>query len=1801
MTFNELQIFCHCLLYATCIKQRATANDVCDLLNLLEHLSLHVQMPQAHEQLVSQHHANLVLLASILSLLPLEGFQDETRLEADKKALVDLARSQKLDSVIRKVSPADNPFMAAIMLVWGVMTLYCDADDLVDRGLKDLEMALDAGAFAFLEHFVLESPSMADETESIKYVASSIVYQLSCLFLEVSQQGFTSLIARSMKGLSKEFDEGQDQAHNTQNDGKFAMDVAIEDDQHSHQSRELHRVKPGPDSVATLLSAIAKALALHPSLFQFDPDEAVTLRNLIGEVGRNSQLSNVPSVLVAYVDVLAALASGEDGARMVFVQLLSKEAPPLVSWQRIFVALSRVVELYTPTGDSGREGQEGYGRKSAPPIPNDAVVLPSPDTKALCAFAKLFARVMSQGTPDEVFSWLRQLDDIAGVSPCWELLFRVMSCPVPQALKAALDRAIAAISCRRDLSIALWDRLVSAVVVHPLPRNHIASSTISQYDIRYQLNEIEARSEDYQEALAFVELLNSLWMQKNQEYRDSGRSLAHFTRFVREDLLGTIFQRSFASEAQRWELVDACFAHCRIVLQRGVVQWPKDVLLAEVQSAITGFEGASPLPPSVEVLFDLLNERSVMRAVLTTVAVGVEELSFARQRNVWGKAQEGALLSALKLLRTGFLKDREVAEMFDASSLLVAKSQNGRDGSAPLVTGIPTIDTVLQHDRSRLLTVIEYVGYPHNDDIQEEALKLTALFAQRTPNIVQLLLSAVQSKFSKSGANISYLQEGFAACFHSALSNMSHYEDHIAVGKRVPTTLDREEDVEEKDNRAGYLLKVFITSLYEHSTPNLAQLLCGFDLSTGMSPFGLVDPRASHTVLREVLDVLEQPDWAIARPDTFERCLELVCALSYAPDTGPAMLHLVQSRRYQSLLPLMTVMGTGSLSYSGNASHSHSRAWLLRLEALEIQSADLAVPSQYESVRLTIRQLFIEFHAREERLDGSMVDGVSSLTAPLIWHILSTAIDDIPQPPQLVSSAIPNNSTEEQEEVFQMLRHLDVEKTLSSGCLYMQGTHGDVIVDVAALKDDLLARYNEWTERNGPPTAALKEACRLALAYAAAFNAYAEAMGGRAALLEAWHSLMVVVFSKRFDVVVELLQDDKGTTDFENGNSSEGELRTTATPTDLLFYSIERTVAALTSLFRSSIATRGAPTTVESPNHALTPALGATLQVLMARAQAHISHVATVDPLGSMPPPMQCHSLLDGLLSLVWDAQKKEEVRGCLYHAVCGYVGISSGPTVLRAPPTIVAAFIIADTKGTPVGEQLDALQFSIEEGSFQVVQKHASRVIPLLASDASSPNPSLALSALACLSSLVTLDLTGSLSDHLHDIGLPGRLLSDVAEASTVNVSNSAHATSELYYNLLDAKLTLLLRITMSGPPTKKTVMAERMFLIHAVDRLARAPVLDGMTPSVGTANVISSIFSQALRLLLLLATALPHSEALKEQLSQFVEAHSRSFVSCLKRVGGDGYGDDSFAMGAGRTENREGGGIMQQGRVAVEQAALVANLLAAVDWESQLSSSAAVNLMEASMRLVFKVFAQNSKSRIPFLMRLETARQDGPPSLAHHQVYLAVITLRVALAEQLSSSILSSPTHLSVLFKDSDQSKSLDSLAILIKDAMVQAVLKDLPEAQRGLSLAMSALQRGSKDAISVRDIAMSVLNFEDLDKFNVENGFRGDIFTMRSQLAKVASLCYTQISKLVAFVEHLLSMISTVFKSPLVGQNGSSLKVSQNTKNEMRRLIEPALASIERLVQNGVEGLSIDTVSLDLLVRRARENLWIKTSSA
>lgn len=143
--------------------------------------------------------------------------------------------------------------------------------------------------------------------------------------------------------------------------------------------------------------------------------------------------------------------------------------------------------------------------------------------------------------------------------------------------------------------------------------------------------------------------------------------------------------------------------------------------------------------------------------------------------------------------------------------------------------------------------------------------------------------------------------------------------------------------------------------------------------------------------------------------------------------------------------------------------------------------------------------------------------------------ILGIAVGDVPVEPQLGAGA--------SAEVRRMMSVLEVEALLSSplasgaGGVRIVGSRGDVLLDVEALKDELLARYTEVAALHGAPSEALREAARATLQYAGEYNAYAEQLGGQAALLAAWQALLTVAFTRRFELVAEVMGSGRQPTD----------------------------------------------------------------------------------------------------------------------------------------------------------------------------------------------------------------------------------------------------------------------------------------------------------------------------------------------------------------------------------------------------------------------------------------------------------------------------------------------------------------------------------------------------------------------------------------------------------------------------------------------------------------------------------------------
>ncbi|KAL4457392.1 hypothetical protein ABPG75_012257 [Micractinium tetrahymenae] len=1729
---REQTVLCECLVYACWIRQRLTAADITDLVDLLHRLGLRARA--ATGDLAAQQQAYVLLFAVLLTLLPLENAEG-AELEADERLLRDLAGAAELDSKISGGGAGDDAHGAVLKLAWGVLLSQYGPEHVAGRAVQLVKDAASSGAFGFLRTGVLDSVPMQDDADHQRELYASIINQLVMNYL-MSPAGTESTEVLTELSISLGQEEVAASAVPAAAPAAGTM-MAVD-------AAQAAAPAPKPDSLATLLGLLASVYGMHPGLFLQENLKYDEFGQFMEGVAGSTVLASSPSTFLAYLEVLTALASGEMGARSMYLQLRGDDRFAQVNWRRMFQLLITVVRQYIPEDGAAASGTAAAAAPagSIQQRMND-FVLPACDSKALCAYLGLFKRVMTEGRVEEVLMWLRQLEEDAGVAPVWEVLFQAMCCPVPQELKAALDEAIAALARRPDLAAALWERLVAAVVVAPASTDNPA---VPRYDLSYQLNEIEARAEDYSEAVAFVRLLNALWRgggSGGAGPADEGRSVAHFTKFVRDDLLGTAFQRAYKEERQRWQLVSACLEHCELCVEslRSVA-----ALAADAASA------AAVKRPGLDVLLDLLGERHVLRAAMATALIEVDRLAYERHSAPFGAAKEAAVLAALRLLRCALERDLE---------LVTSMRQASHSAS------YEPLDVVLRHDRKRIPMLLDFVRYPHNPAVQAEAVRIATHLSERIPNLVPLLLN---SPPTGNVPAVQRLQDGFAACLQDSLFNLGasvSLEDEQATAAAAAGGADGEAADDAADPRAALVLQLLLASL-EQPAPNLAHLLCGFDFESGMGPVYLPDPRTQYNVLRIVLNAVLAPTLSARKPALFEQCLELLYELAASPDTGIATLDLLRGY-YSMLSPLLDSVACAPLPEGPvpRASSLHQRAWLLQLHALELHRADVALSHHGESVELLLRELFAP-EASDAAADG-MGQGCSRMV-----DLLELVTSATPAEPQLGRDAHP--------EVRRMLQALELDALLAAGTTVQQGgmrtvsPRGVALFDVIALKDELLKRYNEWVARHGGAGEALKEACRLALQYAQQYNAYVEQLAGQGALLAAWQAVLLVAFTRRFEQLA-----------LAAGAGS---------PTELVLQMAEECLRVLAGL-------------VMGEGIALAPVLCEAVQALLARLQEQVAAASTQDPLGGMPLPARCHDLLQMLLEVAWQGRKLDAVRLPMYSALASYLTMTRGPAVLRAPPTVVEALLAGMPAGASAASQLDALQSQLEEGNAALLHQ-AAPVLELLAADALSAEPGQAARALTALSTVLAADPTGGSAEELYRTSLPARILSDLQEAPHKALTQPPPHGQALLL-VAESQLTLLLRLALAGPPAARSASAQRLFGLHALSKLSQCRAIDlqpeepGFGQYTGAASLrqrLHQLLTPLLRLVLAIVTALPNSSAVREQALSFVDAHARTLTRVLH---------DAASPGIRGWE---------PGDAELEEATLAVQLLAELAPVRDLLQ-AAPQLQEAAYRLSARFLCLSSKSPSPVVARLHTAREMGRLTHREERIHLRVLSLRCALSQYLLQ--LSADPRSPVLFRctpsASGRGGGLDAAAglvptlFLVKDAMLQAVLEDMPELLADEPLLLDALRAG--DSAGGADLAVAAAAAVAASP----GGGPASAAAGRARLARAAANAGSQLSKLLYLTEHLLALLYTHLRlclpAPALGagpaspekgmlalaangggaDGGPGLQAlgSERDLDQLRRLMEPIVMQLERATA-GASLAGREVVSLALLVRRSKEYL-------
>ncbi|KAJ1403557.1 hypothetical protein SESBI_27265, partial [Sesbania bispinosa] len=510
-------------------------------------------------------------------------------------------------------------FIGGIRLAWVVHLMLIQdgvaARETVSSGSSNemgyvsqcLEVIFSSNVFQFFLDKVLRTAAYQTEDEDMIYMYNAYLHKLiSCfLFNPLARDKIKESKERIMSVLSP---------YRVVGSHDFAQDI---------NSSSLHGTETGPLPFNSILDFVSEIYQKEPELLSGN-DVLWTFVNFAGEEHTNFQ------TLVAFLNMLSTLASSQEGASKVY-ELLQGKAFRSIGWSTLFECLTIYDEKFKQslqtTGAMLPEIQEG-------------------DAKALVAYLNVLKKVVENGNPIEKKNWF----------PDIEPLFKLLSYEnVPPYLKGALRNAIATfIHVSPVLKDSIWTYLEQydlPVVIGPDVQNSPSMGT-QVYDMQFELNEIEARREQYPSTISFLNLINAL-IAEERDLTDRGK------RFIYDHVFGPFPQRAYTDPCEKWQLVGACLQHFHMILSMYDIK-DEDYEGVVDQSRFSTTKESSPLQtqlPVLELMKDFMSGKTAFRNIMSILLPGVNSILAERSSQIYGQHLEKAVQLSLEIIILVLEKD----------------------------------------------------------------------------------------------------------------------------------------------------------------------------------------------------------------------------------------------------------------------------------------------------------------------------------------------------------------------------------------------------------------------------------------------------------------------------------------------------------------------------------------------------------------------------------------------------------------------------------------------------------------------------------------------------------------------------------------------------------------------------------------------------------------------------------------------------------------------------------------------------------------------------------------------------------------------------------------------------------------------------------------------------------------------------------------------------------------------------------------------------------------------------------------
>ncbi|KAJ1381293.1 hypothetical protein SESBI_45266 [Sesbania bispinosa] len=938
-------------------------------------------------------------------------------------------------------------FIGGIRLAWVVHLMLIQdgvtARETVSSGSSNemgyvsqcLEVIFSSNVFQLFLDKVLRTAAYQTEDEDMIYMYNAYLHKLISCFL-------SNPLARDKIKESKERIMSVLSPYRVVGSHDFAQDI---------NSSSLHGTETGPLPFNSILDFVSEIYQKEPELLSGN-DVLWTFVNFAGEEHTNFQ------TLVAFLNMLSTLASSQEGASKVY-ELLQGKAFRSIGWSTLFECLTIYDEKFKQslqtTGAMLPEIQEG-------------------DAKALVAYLNVLKKVVENGNPIEKKNWF----------PDIEPLFKLLSYEnVPPYLKGALRNAIATfIHVSPVLKDSIWTYLEQydlPVVIGPDVQNSPSMGT-QVYDMQFELNEIEARREQYPSTISFLNLINAL-IAEERDLTDRGKRFIGIFRFIYDHVFGPFPQRAYTDPCEKWQLVGACLQHFHMILSMYDIK-DEDYEGVVDQSRFSTTKESSPLQtqlPVLELMKDFMSGKTAFRNIMSILLPGVNSILAERSSQIYGQHLEKAVQLSLEIIILVLEKDLLLSDYW-----------------RPLYQ---PLDIILSHDHNQIVALLEYVRYDFQPKVQQSSIKIMSILSSRMVGLVTLLL--------KSNASNSLIED-YAAC--------------------LELRSEESQNVENNNDDPGILIMQLLIDNISRPPPNVTHLLLKFDVDTPVERT-VLQPKFYYSCMKVILDILEK----LLKPDVnallHEFGFQLLYELCVDPLTCVPTMDLLSNKKYQFFIKHLDTIGIAPLPKRNSnqplrISSLHQRAWLLKLLAVELHTGDISSSKHREACQTILSYLFGQ--GVTEIGGGRAMSPFSLQDTSENAAIRTVSKSKVLELLEIIQFRCPDSTTKLNNVVAGMKYDLLAEDILGNpgnsvkGGVYYYSERGDRLIDLASFHDKLWQEYNSaylQTSNLGSEVELndVRETIQQLLRWGWKYNKNLEEQAAQLHMLTAWSQIVEVSASRR--------------------------------------------------------------------------------------------------------------------------------------------------------------------------------------------------------------------------------------------------------------------------------------------------------------------------------------------------------------------------------------------------------------------------------------------------------------------------------------------------------------------------------------------------------------------------------------------------------------------------------------------------------------------------------------------------------------